>query len=40
VDRDPLTDITVLQCVSGVIQGGRLVHRDDAAARCDRWKHQ
>jgi imidazolonepropionase-like amidohydrolase len=40
VDRDPLADITVLQCVSEVIQGGRLVHRDDAAARCDRWKHQ
>ena len=40
VDRNPLTDITVLQCISGVIQGGRLVHRDDAAARCDRWKHQ
>jgi imidazolonepropionase-like amidohydrolase len=40
VDRDPLKDITVLQCISGVIQGGRLVHRDDATARCDRWKHQ
>ncbi len=39
IDRDPLKDITVLQCVAGVIQGGQLVHRDDAAARCDRWKH-
>ena len=38
VDRDPLKDVTVLQCVAGVIQGGRLVHRDDAAERCDRWK--
>lgn len=40
VDRDPLTDITVLQCVAGVVQAGRLVHRDDAPARCDRWKHR
>ena len=32
--------ITVLQCVDGVIQGGRLVHRDDAAERCDRWKRK
>jgi imidazolonepropionase-like amidohydrolase len=39
VDHDPLKDITALQCVAGVIQGGRLVNRDDAAARCDRWKH-
>jgi imidazolonepropionase-like amidohydrolase len=38
VSRDPLTDITVLQCIDGVIQGGRLVHRDDAIERCDRWK--
>lgn len=38
VDRDPLKDVTVLQCIAGVIQGGRLVNRDDAAARCDRWK--
>jgi len=37
VGRDPLTDITVLQCIDGVIQGGRLIHRDDAAERCDRW---
>jgi len=37
VSRDPLTDITVLQCIDGVIQGGRLVHRDDAARRCDHW---
>jgi imidazolonepropionase-like amidohydrolase len=39
VDRDPLQDVTALQCVAGVIQGGKLVNRDDAAARCDRWKH-
>jgi len=39
VGSDPLKDVTVLQCVSGVIQAGRLVHRDDAAVRCDRWKH-
>jgi imidazolonepropionase-like amidohydrolase len=39
VARDPLKDVTVLQCVAGVIQGGRLIHRDDAAARCDRWQH-
>jgi imidazolonepropionase-like amidohydrolase len=39
VDDDPTKDITVLQCVAGVIQAGRLVNRDDAAARCDRWKH-
>ena len=31
VGRDPLEDITVLQCIDGVVQGGRLVHRDDAA---------
>jgi imidazolonepropionase-like amidohydrolase len=37
VGRDPLADITVLQCIDGVIQGGRLIYRDDAAARCDRW---
>ncbi len=37
VGRDPLADITVLQCIDGVIQGGRLIDRDDAAARCDRW---
>ena len=40
VGRDPLTDITVLQCIDGVVQGGRLVHRADATERCDRWKHQ
>jgi len=38
VGVNPLEDITALQCVDGVIQGGRLVHRDDAAQRCDRWK--
>ena len=37
VGHDPLQDITVLQCIDGVIQGGRLVHRGDAAQRCDRW---
>jgi imidazolonepropionase-like amidohydrolase len=40
VSSNPLQDITVLQCVAGVIQAGKLVHRDDAAARCDRWKHR
>jgi imidazolonepropionase-like amidohydrolase len=40
VGRDPLKDISVLQCVDGVIQGGRLVHRDAAAQRCDRWTGQ
>jgi imidazolonepropionase-like amidohydrolase len=40
VNRDPLQDITVLQCVAGVIKDGRLIHRDDAKARCDRWKHR
>jgi imidazolonepropionase-like amidohydrolase len=38
VSTSPLEDVTVLQCIDGVIQGGRLVHRDDAAERCDRWK--
>jgi imidazolonepropionase-like amidohydrolase len=38
VARSPLEDISVLQCVDGVVQGGRLVHRNDAAERCDRWK--
>jgi imidazolonepropionase-like amidohydrolase len=38
VGRNPLEDITVLQCVDGVVQGGLLVHRDDAAERCDRWQ--
>jgi imidazolonepropionase-like amidohydrolase len=38
VGSNPLEDVTVLQCVDGVIQGGRLIHRDDAADRCDRWK--
>ena len=37
ISRDPLQDIAVLQCIDGVIQGGRLVHRPDAAQRCDRW---
>ena len=36
VGADPLKDVTVLQCIDAVIQAGRLVHRDDAAARCDR----
>jgi imidazolonepropionase-like amidohydrolase len=37
VGRDPLADISILQCIDGVIQSGRLVQRDDAAQRCDRW---
>ena len=40
VGRDPLANISVLQCIDGVIQGGRLVHRADAAERCDRWTGQ
>jgi len=40
LDRDPLTDVTVMQCVAGVIQGGRLVQRDDAGQRCDRAGRQ
>jgi imidazolonepropionase-like amidohydrolase len=40
VGRDPLADITVLQCVDGVIQSGKLLHRGDAAERCDRWTGQ
>jgi imidazolonepropionase-like amidohydrolase len=38
VGADPLKDVTVLQCIDGVVQGGRLVHREDAVARCDRGK--
>ena len=38
VRTNPLDDITVLQCIDGVIQGGKLVRRDDAAERCDDWK--
>ncbi len=38
VRGNPLDDISALQCIDGVVQGGRLVHRDDAAERCDRWK--
>jgi imidazolonepropionase-like amidohydrolase len=38
VSGNPLEDVTLLQCIDGVIQAGRLVHRDDAAQRCDRWK--
>ena len=36
VDADPLADIATLRCISDVDQGGRLVHREDAALRCDR----
>ena len=38
VSRNPLDDVSVLQCMDGVVQGGRQIHRDDAAERCDRWK--
>jgi imidazolonepropionase-like amidohydrolase len=38
VGANPLDDITLLQCIDGVVQAGRLVHRDDAVQRCDRWK--
>ena len=37
VGSNPLDNVAVLQCVDGVVQGGRLIHRDDAAERCDRW---
>ena len=36
VDADPLADIAVLRCIADAVQGGRLVHRADAAERCDR----
>ena len=36
VEADPLTDIAALRCIADVVQGGRLVHRADAAQRCDR----
>ena len=36
VGADPLKDVTVLQCIDGVVQAGRLVHRDDSEARCGR----
>lgn len=35
VGSNPLEDVTVLQCVDGVVQGGRLIHRADSAERCD-----
>lgn len=38
VGSNPLEDVSVLQCIDGVIQSGRLIHREDAAERCDRWK--
>ncbi|MFL6747081.1 MAG: amidohydrolase family protein [Sphingomicrobium sp.] len=38
VGSSPLDDVSALQCIDAVIQGGRLVHRDDAADRCDHWK--
>ena len=40
VGADPLKDVAVLQCIDAVVQGGRLVHRDDAATRCDRAGRQ
>lgn len=36
VGANPLRDVTALQCIDGVVQGGRLVHRDDAVERCDK----
>jgi len=38
VSGNPLEDISLLQCIDAVVQGGKLIHRDDAAERCDRWK--
>ena len=37
VRGNPLENIAVLQCIDGVVQGGKLIHRDDATERCDRW---
>lgn len=36
VDADPIANIEVLRCIADVVQGGRLIHRADAAQRCDR----
>ncbi|HEU0310197.1 MAG TPA: amidohydrolase family protein [Sphingomicrobium sp.] len=36
VAADPLQDVSILRCIDGVVQAGRLVRRDDSAARCDR----
>ena len=36
VDSDPLVNVDALRCIADVVQGGRLVHRADAAERCDR----
>lgn len=38
VRANPLDDISVLQCVAGVIKDGKLVHRGDFAEQCDRWE--
>jgi imidazolonepropionase-like amidohydrolase len=38
VGSNPLEDVSALQCIAGVIQSGKLVHRDDATERCDRWQ--
>ena len=38
VPSDPLADIHALQCASGVIKAGELIHRSDAEQRCDRWR--
>jgi len=36
VESDPLADIAALRCVADVVQAGQLIHRADAAQRCDR----
>ena len=36
VDADPIANIKVLRCIADVVQGGRLIHRADAAQRCER----
>lgn len=36
VDTDPMADISALRCIADVVQAGRVVHRPDAAERCDR----
>jgi imidazolonepropionase-like amidohydrolase len=36
VESDPLANVAALRCIADVVQAGLLVHRDDAAQRCDR----
>lgn len=36
VEADPIANIAALRCIADVVQAGHLVHRADAAQRCDR----